>query len=231
MTSSTETLYFVLLSTGFAVGLGHCIGMCGPIAVSLSLTLRGRNVLPAHLLYSAGRVTTYTLLGGLMGVTGSFTAVTSRIAGMQKGVMIFAGVVIVVMGLAMAGWLPGGRIFADYDGGSEVFSSVLRKSLASRSLFACLPLGLVLGLLPCGPVYTALITAARAGMEAHTTIGGAVVGGGLMFAFGLGTVPALLLVGKLADLGWLRKRRMIYSFSSFLMMAVGAYFIIRGMKY
>ncbi|MBW2073082.1 MAG: sulfite exporter TauE/SafE family protein, partial [Deltaproteobacteria bacterium] len=55
--------------------------------------------------------------------------------------------------------------------------------------------------------------------------------GGLMFAFGLGTVPALLLVGKLADLGWLRKRRMIYSFSSFLMMAVGAYFIIRGMKY
>ena len=91
---SIDPIYLLFLTTGFTVGFGHCIGMCGPIVVSLSLNLRGRSNLGPHLLYNVGRMTTYTILGGLMGLTGSFTGVTSRIAGLQKGAMIFAGVLI-----------------------------------------------------------------------------------------------------------------------------------------
>jgi len=44
-------------------------------------------------------------------------------------------------------------------------------------------------------------------------------------------VPSLLLVGKLAGLGWLKSRPLIYKISSVLMVLVGIYFIIQGIRY
>ena len=228
---STETLYFVLFTTGLAVGFGHCIGMCGPIVVSLSLSLKGRSVLVPHLLYNAGRITTYGLLGGVMGATGSFTRVVASIASLQKGVMILTGMLIVVMGLAMAGWIPLGVIFGDHYNPQGVLSRGFRKLSEARSTGTYYPLGMLLGLLPCGPVYTALLAAARAGMEAQSTLEGLLIGVGLMVSFGLGTVVALLLVAKLADLGWLKRRDVIYKISSVIMVIVGIYFVIRAIRY
>lgn len=229
--SSTETLFSVLFATGFTVGFGHCIGMCGPIVASLSLSLRGRTVIVPHLLYNAGRITTYALLGGAMGVTGSFTRITSSIASLQKGVMIFGGILIILMGLAMAGWVPVGEIFGDYCNPKGFLARGFRKLSEARSTATYYPLGLLLGLLPCGPVYTALIASARAGMEARNSAEGFVMGLGLMLSFGLGTVPSLLLIAKLTDLGWLKKREVIYKISSVLMVLVGVYFVIRAMRY
>ena len=68
--SFTDPLYLIFLTTGFTVGFGHCIGMCGPLVVSLSLNLKGKHLLLPHLLYNTGRVITYTVLGGIMGATG-----------------------------------------------------------------------------------------------------------------------------------------------------------------
>ncbi len=228
---STETIYFVIFTTGIAVGFGHCIGMCGPIVVSLSLSLKGRSVLVPHLLYNAGRITTYGLLGGVMGASGSFTRVVASIASLQKGVMILTGILIVVMGLAMAGWIPLGVIFGDYYNPKGVLSRGFRKLSEARSTGTYYPLGMLLGLLPCGPVYTALLAAARAGMEAQSTLEGLLIGVGLMLSFGLGTVVALLLVAKLADLGWLKRRDVIYKISSVLMVIVGVYFVVKAIRY
>ena len=228
---STETIYFVLFSTGLAVGFGHCIGMCGPIVVSLSLGLKGRSVVVPHLLYNGGRITTYGLLGGVMGATGSFTRVVASIASLQKGVMIFTGILIVVMGLAMGGWIPLGVIFGDYYNPQGVLSRGFRKLSEARSTGTYYPLGMLLGLLPCGPVYTALLAAARAGMETQSTLEGLLIGVGLMLSFGLGTVVALLLIAKLADLGWLKRGDVIYKISSVLMVIVGVYFIIKAVRY
>jgi sulfite exporter TauE/SafE len=228
---STEAIYFIIFTTGLAVGFGHCIGMCGPIVVSLSLNLKGRSVLGPHLFYNGGRITTYGLLGGVMGATGSFTRVVASIANLQKGVMIFTGILIVVMGLAMAGWIPLGVIFGDYYNPHGVLSRGFRKLSEARSTGTYYPLGMLLGLLPCGPVYTALLAAARAGMEAQSTLEGLLIGVGLMLSFGLGTVVALLLVAKLADLGWLKRRDVIYKMSSVIMVIVGVYFVIRAVRY
>ena len=228
---STDALYLIYLSTGFTIGFGHCIGMCGPIVISLSLNTDIKNPLIPHLLYNFGRIITYTLIGGLMGATGSFTVVTANMAGLQKAVLIFAGILIVVMGLAMGGWLPVGRIFGDSDGMADFIAKGFKKLSSYKSTIVYLPLGLLLGLLPCGPVYTALIGAARAGMESPSAFDGILTGMGLMLAFGIGTVPALLLVGRLASIRWLKSRSIIYKTGAVLMILMGIYFVIKAVNY
>ena len=229
--SFIDPLYPVFLATGFAVGFGHCIGMCGPIVVSLSLNLKDKNLLLPHLLYNSGRVVTYGVLGGVMGATGSFTLVAAHIAEIQKGAMIFAGVLIIIMGLAMSGWISFGQVFGNSYNPGGFISKGFRRLSQIKSPAAYFPIGLLLGLLPCGPVYTALLAAAGAGMEAAGTLDGIIKGMGVMICFCLGTVPALFLVAKLADMGWLKKREIIYRIGAVLMVAVGIYFIIKGIRY
>jgi sulfite exporter TauE/SafE len=68
-------------------------------------------------------------------------------------------------------------------------------------------------------------------MNEQTAFQGFLSGMGLMLAFGVGTVPSLLLVGKLAGLGWIKARPLIYKISSVFMVLVGIYFIIQGIRY
>ena len=112
-----------------------------------------------------------------------------------------------------------------------LLSRGFRRLSETKSTATYYPLGMLLGLLPCGPVYTALIAAARAGMEAQSALRGSLIGLGLMLSFGLGTVPSLLLVAKLADLGWLKRRDIIYKVSSILMVILGIYFVVKGIRY
>jgi hypothetical protein len=114
---SIDALYLVFFTTGFTVGFGHCIGMCGPIVASFSLNLEAKNSFLAHGLYNAGRILTYAVLGGVMGAVGSFTAVSARLVGLQQAVLIAAGVLIMAMGLVMNDWLPLGKYFRWEDSG------------------------------------------------------------------------------------------------------------------
>ena len=229
--SFIDPLYLIFLTTGFTVGFGHCIGMCGPLVVSLSLNLKGKNLFLPHMLYNTGRVITYTMLGGIMGASGSFTLVAAHLAGIQKGALIVAGIIIIVMALAMSGWLPLGRIFGDYYNPDGIISKGFRKLSQVKSTATYLPIGLLLGLLPCGPVYTALLAAAGAGMNAAEPLEGIIKGMAVMMSFGLGTVPALFIVAKLVDMGWLKKRQIIYRIGTILMILVGLYFIVQGIWY
>jgi sulfite exporter TauE/SafE len=227
---STETLYLLYLSTGFTVGFGHCIGMCGPIMVTFSLNLKEKSILVPQLLYHLGRITTYSLLGGGVAAIGSLTIVAARIECFQRGVMIFAGALILLMGLAMAGWLPLGNVFGDHSNAGGWITKSSGKLLKVQSTFIYLHLGLLLGLLPCGPVYTALLGAARTGMEVNNIYKSIFYGMGLMAAFGIGTVPALFLVAKLADMGWLKSRAIIYKIGAVLMIIAGIIFIVKAIR-
>ncbi|MGM0644211.1 MAG: sulfite exporter TauE/SafE family protein, partial [Thermodesulfobacteriota bacterium] len=144
--SSIDTMVWVFLTTGFTVGFGHCIGMCGPIVISMSLQMKDGNTLWPHVLYNTGRVTTYALLGGVMGVTGSFAMVTSGIAGIQKGVLVFAGLLIIFMGILMTGWLKKFSCFSEGSGLQTFFSKTFSKLVQSKSTLAYFPVGLLLGL-------------------------------------------------------------------------------------
>ncbi len=229
--SSINSLLATYLLTGVTIGFGHCIGMCGPLVISYSLNLRDKHATLPHLFYNSGRILTYALLGAVMGATGSFTMVAANIRSIQVATMFFAGGLVVVMGLAMGGWIPKTRFFDSPFTATGFVSRIFKKLSKRTSIAVFLPMGLVLGLLPCGPVYTALLGAARAGMAAPNIYQGMYSGFALMLAFGLGTAPALIVVGKLANTGWLRFRAGIYKIGAVLMIGLGVYFILGALRY
>jgi sulfite exporter TauE/SafE len=220
-----------MFTSGFLGGFGHCIGMCGPIVASYCMAVKSRGVV-AHFLFNYGRVTTYTILGGLMGVTGSFLTTVAYIQEFQKGIMIFAGLVIILMGLGLAGWLPLGWVAGRRNQTPSALSSFLiskMKSLFSGNLpnGAFYPMGMATGLIPCGLVYTALITTARAAMEAPNHIIGGLNGMLMMILFGLGTLPALVLFGKLVNVISIKMRFWLYKLAAVVMIAMGVLFLVR----
>ncbi|NTU58069.1 MAG: sulfite exporter TauE/SafE family protein [Chlorobiaceae bacterium] len=215
---------FAMLMAGLAGGFGHCIGMCGPVVASYSLGENRQGVLH-HLLYNLGRIMTYTFLGALVGLTGSFLGIATSIAPVQKAVMALTGVAVVLMGMATADWLPFGRSIA----GCAPVLPTIRKTLSlfrgPRSIGSYFPMGVVLGFLPCGLTYTALLAAARAAMDGHDRFSGMMQGGIMLFLFGLGTTPALLFVGTLAGGMGEKSRTWLYRLASLIMIGTGIWFI------
>ena len=175
----------------FLVGLlggTHCAGMCGGIVGALAVQTPGdRSALTIHLAYNAGRIASYALAGTLAGAIGyAFGALLP----VQRGLYLFASLMLVAMGFYLLG-LTRALAFVE-SGGQKLWTHILpvtRRFLPVRGVAQAFPLGLLWGWLPCGLVYSALATALASGSAAQ----GAVA----MVAFGLGTLPNLLLAGLL----------------------------------
>jgi len=188
----------VMLSLGLLSSL-HCAQMCGPIVVSYSLasiqgaassTRAGRSLRRVfeHLAYNAGRILTYCVLGAVAGLAGQSMTWMGRLAGLSHTASIIAGVLMILGGIAMFGWLP--KLAALGQSSATVTSRSLRPLralLTSPTLSHRFELGLALGFVPCGLVYAALMKSLSAG----TVYGGALD----MLAFGLGTATSLLAIG------------------------------------
>jgi sulfite exporter TauE/SafE len=226
-----DSLFATYLLTGITMGFGHCIGMCGPLVISFSLNLGQRNATVPHLIYHCGRILTYTILGAAMGATGSFTIIAVHVRNLQIGAMLFAGGIVMVMGLALGEWVPQIRILNPQCAPFGPMARLFKKMSIGTSTLSYLPLGLMLGLLPCGPVYTALLGAARAGMGASHILHGVFTGMALMAAFGLGTMPALFIVGRAANSGWMKFRSKFNKAGAVLMIALGMYYILEALRY
>lgn len=228
----SDSLYLLMFASGLFGGFGHCLGMCGPIVASYCVMMEDKRFLP-HLLYNYGRMTTYVLLGGLMGFSGAFLGTVQSIQFIQKSVMIVAGIVIILMGLGLAGWLPFLPSIRSGSGGgrfSLLFTGWVRNIFAGKlPIGAFYPMGIVLGFIPCGLVYTALITTARAGMEAENELVGLLQGFLLMLLFGLGTLPALLLFGRFVNMISLQMREKLYKLSAVFMIIMGIIFLVRAL--
>jgi sulfite exporter TauE/SafE len=121
---------------------------------------------------------------------------------------------------------------SDLNGPAAAFGRFVRLFAGTGSAGAYYPLGMVLGFLPCGLVYTVLLSCARKGMEAASTSGAFLSGFLLMAVFGLGTVPSLLLLGKAVSLsgGRIRTRRRCYRAAAALMVVLGIVFAVRGVR-
>jgi len=176
----------------FLAGLAgsvHCVGMCGGIVAALAMTRGSQPIgsrLGSQLCYNLGRVTTYTLLGALAGLAGSaldFTVLRS----VSSWLFIGANIFVIVIGLCSALGVSALNLSSLEGRGARFFAAPLRRCIGGKSSLAAFPLGLVLGLVPCGLVYAPLMAAAASG--------GPVLGAATMAALGLGTIPVLLLVG------------------------------------
>ena len=216
-----------MLLSGLAGGFGHCISMCGPVVGALSVGETRKGVLH-HLLYSLGRITTYTILGALVGLSGSFLILAASIEQLQRAIMIIAGLSIILMGLSTAELLPLPPSKKGCNPGSSLMQKIMKLFKAPRSIGSWYPMGIVLGFLPCGLTYTALLAAARAAMEAHHPFAGMLQGALMMMLFGIGTAPALILVGKVVNTISNKTRKWFYRMASLIMIAMGVWFVVAG---
>ena len=192
--------YPLIFLAGLA-GSWHCVGMCGGFACALGSDPRGRSAtLARQLTYNLGRVTTYCFIGGLVGFLAAGLCASGVDApptsGAQRILAIASGLLMVFIGLQFLGWFR--RRFAGPPGlgfGSSVLTRGLRDLLRAPGPAAPLAFGVFNGFLPGPLVYAFAAQAAGSG--------GALPGLLVMLAFGLGTFPAMLLMGGLG--GWLRQ--------------------------
>ncbi len=94
-----------MFGSGLLGGFGHCIGMCGPVVATYSLGLKHQGIAP-HLFYNLGRITTYSILGGFIGLTGSFAGVVKSIERFQSITLAFVGTIMIIMAFSIGGWIP-----------------------------------------------------------------------------------------------------------------------------
>ena len=205
------------LAFGF-FGSVHCVGMCGPLALSLPVAdrLPGR-FLVDRLLYNLGRAVTYTLLGGLVGGVGRVVS----LAGGQQILSVGIGGLMLLTGLVP--WVS--RQVGRLERAPSAFLGRVMRPLGqlyqSGGAGAMLLIGLLNGLLPCGFVYAALATALTAGTVPHSMA--------FMAAFGLGTGPALLAVsmlGRVASTTWRARLQRLMPVG---LAVVGLLLILRGL--
>lgn len=188
-----ETGYLAVFLIGLLGGT-HCVSMCGGIVGALTVQVHtpgGRNrQWPIHLAYNLGRIATYTGIGAGLGALGSVGMLYDGVLPVQITLYVLANLMLVALGLYLTGFT---RLLAPVEKlGHQLWRRIQplsRRFLPARSVKQALPLGLLWGFLPCGLVYSVLATA--------LVTGSAVRGGGLMLAFGLGTLPNLMLAGML----------------------------------
>lgn len=208
----------ILFLVGLLTSL-HCMAMCGGINLSVCVqhrtdasdTLKTR--LMPSLLYNLGRVTAYTLVGGLVGAFGSVVS----FSGPAKGIVaLISGGFMLIMGLNMLNLIPGLR----------KFNLILPKFLGikvSGSIKGKGPfiVGLLNGFMPCGPLQAMQLYALGTGSP--------IVGATSMLIFSLGTVPLMFGFGAISSfLSGKFTRRMLKA-SAVLVMLLGLIMLNRGL--
>jgi len=215
-----------IISIAFLGSFGHCIGMCGGIVVAYStikISPESSKVSQStsHLLYSFGRVFTYTILGAMFGALGGVATFSNNANG---GLLIFAGIVMVLAGLSLMGKIKFLTLIEHSFSSSSVYKTAFKAVLNSKSNLSFFVLGMLNGLLPCGFVYFFAITAA----STADALSGALV----MAMFGLSTIPAMFGLGFLSSLASATSfRNMMMSLSSVAVILYGAYTIYNGYDY
>ena len=199
-----------------SVGSLHCIGMCGPIALSLPAVKQTRlSRFLGSLLYNFGRVITYGTLGLLFGLIGN----SFIMLGFQQGLSITLGVIILVFILIPKSEIPSLKIF-------DSFLSKIRKQIINlfqkKSYSSLFLIGLLNGLLPCGSVYIAVAGAIATADPFHSSL--------FMASFGLGTLPLMWSVAFFAGEFKFNFRLKIKKAYPYFMAAMACLLILRGLN-
>jgi len=211
------------LVTAFLLGLlssAHCVGMCGGIMGALTMAIPAearQRRLQLLLSYNLGRIASYVLMGILFGL---FASVFTQWGG-NGWLRMLAGILMILMGLYLADWWRGLVYLERLGRHLWAYLQPLGKSfLPVTSAPKALILGSIWGWLPCGLVYSAL---AYAMTQAQPLAAGSV-----MLAFGLGTLPAVLLTGLAAQqlTRWLQRRYIRIGFA--LLVILFGVWTIRG---
>ncbi len=211
---------FQLIIAAFTMGLAgsfHCVGMCGPLALSLPINNDSFfSKFSGALLYNAGRIVTYSMFGLVFGFIGKSFA----LFGYQQWLSVILGIIIILFIV-----LP--KRVTTFKKKNFVMNFFERLRLSLGQLFfkknysSLFSIGLLNGLLPCGLVYMAAAGAVATGDITNSIL--------FMAFFGLGTLPIMWTVaffGNYVSIGIRQKIRKAYPY---LMMLMACLLILRGM--
>lgn len=175
------------------LGAGHCIGMCSGIASALSFSInpQQKNGLLSLLLYNIGRISSYSLAGFIFAASSSLVIIW--IGGKES--LIYLRIFAAFMMLLLAFYIAriwNGLLIVERTGQFlwQFIKPLAQYFLPLKHPLLAFPLGFFWGWLPCGLVYSTLIWA----ISSADAINGLVI----MLGFGLGTLPAMMLVGSLS---------------------------------
>jgi sulfite exporter TauE/SafE len=207
--------------TAFSMGLissFHCVVMCGPLSFALPVgNLKPAGKRFAFLSYNLGRVFTYSLLGMIIGIAGY----KAHFFGWQQLLSIFTGVILLVMLIQKHVSRPGPGFGFSSKGTSLIYRLVSR-SMHIKGSAGFFIFGMANGLLPCGMVYFALVTALNTDSIIHSVV--------FMLIFGSGTLPAMFALNitslRIGAETRLSMKRLIPWFITF----VAILLIFRGMN-
>ena len=175
------------LVSAFLLGLmgsSHCMGMCGGISAALGFQQQQKDW--RLLSYNLGRIGTYTLIGLIAGLIGKEASLTLPLLG--PVLRTLAGLLLIAMGLYLAGWWMGlTRLESIGQVLWQKIQPAAAKLLPINSHGQAFSLGALWGFLPCGLVYSTLSWALATADWRQSAL--------LMLAFGLGTLPAMLVTG------------------------------------
>jgi sulfite exporter TauE/SafE len=188
-----NTSYLVAFMMGVFSSI-HCIGMCGSIIGSLTLSLapeirnnKSRLFFFVHN-YNIGRISSYTLAGAIVGLLGGLFSLPITHGEGHRALQLFSATLMISAGLYIAGWFP--RFAYIEKLGSRFWRLIEpygRQLIPVKTRLHALLFGMVWGWLPCGLVYGALTLSATTGDVLKSAL--------TMLAFGLGTLPAVMSVG------------------------------------
>ena len=214
-----ETIFIPAFILGVISNL-HCLGMCGPIALAIPLNRSSKSAMLFGILqYHLGRVLVYAILGYIVGYIG----MGIKLFGVLQAISIIAGI-----GIIIYAWrkhlnfikIPLNVPLSLSKG--HFLSQSMGKIMRSESPLKLFLLGALNGLLPCGMVYTALITA--------VVLGTPILSATSMLAFGLGTLPGLVAFSLFAQQLGNPIRSKINRYLPYLITVVGLLIILRGMN-
>ena len=211
-----------MLWTAFILGLFgslHCVGMCGPIALALPLDRSSTwTKTSGALLYNIGRISTYAILGLILGGIGQ----AFQVIGWQRWASIGAGALLLIYVLLVYVMKRTSLNFPRWNMAIARLKGLMGRQFKKHSSASLFSIGALNGLLPCGMVYFALIGAIGTGTSG--------LGAGYMALFGLGTAPALFLINLFGAEMSGRLRLNVNRAIPYVLAVFGVLFILRGMS-
>lgn len=211
--------YGMLFVAGLFTSI-HCIAMCGGINLSqcVGCADKGSNNVTykfkPSFLYNLGRVTSYTILGGIVGSLGSVISVTLQGKAL---ISIIAGIFMMIMGMNMISIIPSLRKMMP-----RLPQNLTRKIARKRNENGPFIVGLLNGFIPCGPLQAMQLYALGTG----SFFTGAVS----MFLFSLGTVPLMFAFGAFSSLLNSKFKNQMMKVSAMLVMILGLVMSNRGLS-
>ncbi len=200
------------------LGSAHCIGMCGPIALAMPYGRFGNTkTLIARIVYQLGRLSTYFILGLILG----FVGFSMELAGIQQYLSIGMGIAL-ILAIIFPALFTNTILMNRF----SIFNNWVKRNIAKyiklEKISGFYTTGLLNGLLPCGLVWLALVSAIALGNGFESAL--------FMLFFGIGTLPALF--ATMISFQWV-KQKISFSFkrlSTAITLGIALLLIVRGLN-